>query len=185
MASHHCDGTLQLRVIHRHNTAGPNAKLTNYLLQTVQEHIWSRRVSAATRYLYQISHTQSSDPKSLNCFHSLPSPTSRSSAGRSVCAHRPPSLQRTGRADCRGPQTDGTSCPGGRWEAPSLLAAETEIRMEILKSHTLMFSSNAEVFKLWGTCLQRERGETKRLSELKGTGAGQCAQSNGESTTVW
>ena len=46
MASHHCYGILQLRVIHRQNTAGPNAKLTNYLLQ---EH---RRVSAATRYLY-------------------------------------------------------------------------------------------------------------------------------------
>lgn len=38
-------------VIHGQNTAGPNAELTNYLFQTAQKHIGSRRVSAATRYL--------------------------------------------------------------------------------------------------------------------------------------
>lgn len=51
-------------------------------------------------------------------------PTSRSSAGQSASAHHPRSLQRTRRADPRSPQTDEMWSPGGRWEAPSPLAAD-------------------------------------------------------------
>lgn len=121
MASHHCHGILQLRVIHRHNTAGPNAKLTNYLLQTVQEHIWSRPVSAATRYLTEY-HTQASDHSHPNTSIYFHLPTSRSSAGRTSCAHHPLSPRRTRRADPCGLHCDGT--PGDRWEAPCLSAEE-------------------------------------------------------------
>lgn len=76
--------------------------------------------------IYTNYRTQSSDPKSLNRFHSLPSPTSRSSTGRSACAHHPRSLQRTRQGDSRCRQSGGTLSPGGRWEAPSLLAAERD-----------------------------------------------------------